>query len=262
MTIGVRLKDFPKAFEELKSYSNFNLIECPAVSESLVLKVHSLGLLRSVIREPLCSTAWHSAGGVVLAGEMVYLKKLRNAFCYIGAGGHHASKEDFWGFCCFNDVVLSITNLREKYDNIKFAILDTDVHHGDGTRKLLAKDVNTLHFCICDHNYTSPDGTKIDVDHWELSSEEYVRIVKETFGQKAKEFGPDLMFWYFGHDGHIGEYGDIGLTVKDYVAIAGVLKTLAKDVCDERLIVVLAGGSLPSVAKESTLAIIKELLKP
>lgn len=262
LTIGTRLQDFPAAFERLKQYENFRLIECPKVDEKLILQVHDLSLLEGVKRDPLCSTAWHSAGGVVLAGEMVYEGKLRNGFCYIGAGGHHAGRSNFWGYCCFNDVVLSITNLRNKFGMLKFAILDTDAHHGDGTRELLSNDSNTLHFCICGSNYVSKDKTKIDVSYWNLGREEYVNVVKENFCEIAKEFKPDLIYWYFGHDTHVGDYGDIGLTVKEYVKIARIMKNLAKEICNERLIVVLGGGSVSYIAKESTLAIIEELLKP
>jgi len=262
LTLGLRLKDFPQAFDELKGYPNFRLITCPRVSEELILKVHSPSLLESVKMDPLCSTAWHSAGGVVMAGEMVYEGQLRNAFCYIGAGGHHAGRSSTWGFCCFNDVVLSMTNLREKHGRLRFAILDTDAHHGDGTRELLIDDMDSLHFCVCDRDFVSQDGTKIDVSYWSrYRGREYVEIVEEEFVPRAAEFKPDLVFWYFGHDTYIGDYGDIGLTIKDYVATARVVKRLAEDVCRGKLVVVLGGGSLPEVAKEATLAIIRELLK-
>ena len=140
----------------------------------------------------------------------------------------------------------------------RFAILDTDAHHGDGTRELLMDDGDSLHFCICYRDFTSHDGTKVDVSY---GGREYVEIVEEDFVPRAAKFRPDLVFWYFGHDTHIGDYGDIGLTIKDYVETAQVVKELAEDVSSGKLVVVLGGGSLPEVAREATLAIIKELLK-
>ncbi len=261
LTVGTRLKDFPEAFEELKSFENFKLIECPEVDEELILKVHEPELLEGVKADPLCSTAWHSAGGVVKATEMVYEGELRNAFCYIGAGGHHSGRRIFWGYCCFNDVVLAITNIREKYSDAKFAIVDTDAHHGDGTRELVKDDGKVLHYCICASDFESPDGLKIDRSYIGLSRREYVDLVRE-FAERAEEFSPDLIFWYFGHDTHVGDYGDIGLTVNEYVEIAKIVKEAAKKICDEKLVVVLGGGSVPYIAKISTLSIIKELLKP
>jgi len=261
LTIGTRLKDFPEAFEELRAFENFRLIECPEVSEELILKVHEPDLLEGVKSDPLCSTAWHSAGGVVKAAEMVYSGELRNAFCYIGAGGHHSGRRIFWGYCCFNDVVLSIRNLRDKFGNVRVAIIDTDAHHGDGTRELVERDKNVLHFCICSGNYESEDGLKVDRSYIGLSREEYVNLADE-FVERAEKFSPDLIYWYFGHDTHVGDYGDIGLTVNEYVKIAEKLKAAAKEICDEKLVVVLGGGSISHIAKVSTLAIIKELLKP
>ena len=77
----------------------------------------------------------------------------------------------------------------------------------------------------------------------------------------AENFSPDLIYWYFGHDTHIGDYGDIGLSVRDYIKIARILKDLAKRICNEKLVVVLGGGSIPDIARESTLAIIRVLLE-
>ncbi len=258
LTLGGRLRDFPEAFESLKShrnYKNFKLIESPKVDENLVLKVHTRALLEGVRRDALCSTAWHSAGGVVEAGEMVYSGELNNAFCYIGAGGHHAGRDYFWGFCCFNDVVLSIHNIFEKFGRKKIAIIDTDAHHGDGTRELIP-EYGSLHYCICGMDYRSRDGLRIDSSYY---THDYMEAV-EGFCLEAEKYEPELIFWYFGHDTHLGDYGDIGLTVRDYIKICKVVKKLAIELCDGKLVVVLGGGSIPQIARESTLAIIRELL--
>ncbi|WP_346297616.1 histone deacetylase [Geoglobus acetivorans] len=236
-------------------------MDCPVVSKDLILRVHDFELLEDVTADPLCSTAWHSAGGVVKAAEMVYEGSLRNAFCYIGAGGHHAGKRLFWGYCCFNDVVLAIENLRENKGEVRCAILDTDAHHGDGTRELVEGDENILHFCICMKDFESSDGLRIDRNYRGLDKKEYIEIIDE-FSVRVDEFSPEMIFWYFGHDTHTGDYADAGLTVDEYMEISKKLKGLAKSVCDEKLVVVLGGGMLPNVAKASTLTVIKELLKP
>ncbi len=256
LTLGSRLQDFPEAFGVFEDRDNFRLVECKPVDEGLILKVHTPELLEGVRRDALCSTAWHSAGGVVEAGEMVYRGELRNAFCYIGAGGHHAGRDYFWGFCCFNDVVLSIRNIYDKFGERRVAIIDTDAHHGDGTRELV-KDSNILHYCICGADYISRDRLKVDVSYY---THDYTEAV-ETFADFASRYKPELIFWYFGHDTHVGEYGDIGLVVEDYVRTARFIKDLAAELCNEKLVVVLGGGSLPEIARESTLAIIDVLLE-
>ncbi len=254
LTLGNRLRDFPQAFERFEGNRNFKLFESPEVSEELLKLVHSGEMIEAVKREPLCSTAWRSAGGVVKATEMVFDGELRNAFCYIGAGGHHAGRDYFWGYCCFNDVVLAIRNVLERRE-ARFAIIDTDAHHGDGTRQLVA-ELDVLHYCICDRNFASGDGLKIDVSYLE---NDYFEAVEE-FCDLCRSYEPDLIFWYFGHDTHVGDYGDIGMTVSDYRRIAEMVKNLAEDVCSGKLVVVLGGGSDPDIARESTLAIIDVLL--
>ncbi|WP_202320717.1 arginase family protein [Archaeoglobus neptunius] len=256
LTAGTRLKDFPGAFEEIR-HPNFRLFESPRVDEKLVLKVHTDGHVREVENDPLCSTAWHSAGGVVKAAEMVYTGRLRNAFCYIGAGGHHAGRDYFWGYCCFNDVILAIQNLYDGFGEVKVAVIDTDAHHGDGTRQLLeTMGLNVLHFCICSSDCRSDDGLKIDMSYFSRTYHEAV----DVFCDMAATFEPELIFWYFGHDTHVGEYGDVGLTVEDYRKTAVKLKKLA-ELCNDKLVVVLGGGSVPDIARESTIAIIRILLE-
>ncbi|MEM4702000.1 MAG: histone deacetylase, partial [Archaeoglobaceae archaeon] len=140
LTLGNRLRDFPKAFELLEG-RRVKIFESPEVSLKLVRKVHSERMIEAVFKEKLCSTALRSAGGVVKASEMVFCNHLKNAFCYIGTGGHHAGRDYFWGYCCFNDVVLAIENIVEKFGSKRFAIIDTDAHHGDGTRELVRDEV-------------------------------------------------------------------------------------------------------------------------
>ena len=141
------------------------LYEPGPVSRELVLKVHTPGLIEGVKGDPLCSTAWHSAGGVVMAGEKIAEGEIGNAFAFIGAGGHHSGRDFFGGYCCFNDVALCVVNLREKHGFRRFAILDTDAHHGDGTREIFLDDPDILHVCFCGMEYESPDKTKVDVGY-------------------------------------------------------------------------------------------------
>lgn len=259
LTIGVRLSEFPEAFSQVNS-PDVIFYESKKVDEKLLLKVHSREMIDMVKEHSLCSTAWHSAGGVVEAAEKIWSGEIENAFVYIGAGGHHAGRHNFWGYCCFNDVVLAIVNLREKFGVKKFAILDTDAHHGDGTRELLEDDRRVLHVCLCGSSRVSWDETKVDVEvHWGMSDREYAELVKREFVPRVEKFKPELIFWYFGHDTHEGDYGEIGLTVDCYFDIADVVKKLAERVCNGRLEVVLGGGSRTDVVTISSLEIIKKL---
>ena len=163
-----------------------------------------------------------------MAGEKIAEGEIGNAFAFIGAGGHHSGRDFFGGYCCFNDVALCVVNLREKHGFRRFAILDTDAHHGDGTRELFLDDPDILHVCFCGREYESPDKTKVDVGYPDPRgsgvdrpmNDAYFDRVARHFPDRVRRFRPDLLFWYFGFDTHQGDYGDIGLTGPCYWDIA------------------------------------------
>ncbi len=257
LTVGARLSGFPAALDRFDRMDNVKRYEPGPIPRELLLKVHTPYLIEGVKGDPLCSTAWHSAGAVVMAGNRIAEGEITNAFAFIGAGGHHSGRDYFGGYCCFNDVALCIVDLREKHGFKRFAILDTDAHHGDGTRSLFLNDPDVLHVCFCGMNFESPDGTKVDVAFPDPSESRrsgrsmndlYFDSVAQQFPSRVVEFKPDLIFWYFGFDTHQGDYGDIGLTGACYWKIAELLRKLAKEVCGGRLEVVLGGGSRTELA--------------
>jgi len=273
LTQGSRLEDFPMALDDILADHRYHLYESPAIDEESILKVHTAELLRGVKRDRLCSTAWHSVGGVVLAAENIVQGQIRNAFAFIGAGGHHSGKDFFGGYCCFNDVVIAMRLLRERHGVKRFAILDTDAHHGDGTRDLVAKDADVLHVCMCSSDYQSADGSKVDVTspgrlHWfgaapveadQDIDELYAATAAQAFAWRVREFKPELIFWYFGFDTHQGDYGDLGLSVNAYLKIAAMMRNLAEETCNGRLEVVLGGGSRSDIARRAIPPIIRAL---
>ncbi len=268
LTVGTRLADFPMALEKILKSDRVMLYEPQPIPKELLLKVHTPGLIEGVKGDPLCSTAWHSAGGVAMAGEKIAEGEITNAFAFIGAGGHHSGRDYFGGYCCFNDVALCIVNLREKYGLGRFAILDTDAHHGDGTRDLFSGDPDILHVCMCGMNYESPDGTKVDVactgSHGGARggrpmNDLYFDLVAQHFPGRVHRFKPDLIFWYFGFDTHQGDYGDIGLTGPCYWNIALLMRDLSEKVCGGKLEVVLGGGSSTALATSLIPPIIERL---
>ena len=181
--------------------------------------------------------------------------ELCNAFCLIGAGGHHAGRNFFGGYCCFNDVVIAMRQARRVGRLRRVAILDTDAHHADGTRDLVAEDSETLHVCICDTIYTSADGMKVDVAAPTPSALDgsadraYLDLVRAAFPHRAREFHPDLVVWYFGFDTHRGDYGDHGLTSVAFLGLAVLAHDVAREVCGGKLLVVLGGGSRRDLAR-------------
>ena len=191
-------------------------------------------------------------GGVVEAMRGVAAGELANAFAFIGAGGHHAGRRFFGGYCCFNDVCIGIAEVRQRGLAARFAILDTDAHHGDGTRDIVEDDREVLHVCVCGRSFASADGTKLDLDvEWDAGADPnaaYLAAVRAAFPAACRAFRPDLLIWYFGFDGHRGDYGDRGLTPPCFLGLADLLISLAAEVAGRRLVVVLGGGSRTDLA--------------
>ncbi|MBM4287532.1 MAG: histone deacetylase, partial [Deltaproteobacteria bacterium] len=214
-----------------------------------------------VARDRMCSTAYESVGGVVAAMEALARGEMTRAFCFIGAGGHHAGYGYFWGACCFNDVVIALTQVRETSPLRRFAIIDTDAHHGDGTRQLIGQDPEVLHLCFCGDDYISPDGSKIDVDvyrpHWPDPDQGYVAAVRDHL-PRVLDYRPDLLVWYYGFDTHKNDYGSLGLSEKAYVQLCRLMVETAETL-KIPLQVVLGGGSLSALATATIPGIIHQL---
>lgn len=185
------------------------------------------------------------------AAEKICLGEADRAFAFIGAGGHHAGRDFFGGYCCFNDVAIAIAHLRSRYGMRRFAILDTDAHHGDGTRDVFQADPDVLHVCICGMRSVSPDGTKVDVPApWGSGDpdEAYLKTAESAFAERVRLFRPDLTIWYFGFDGHQGDYGDMGLSLRTFVGLADFMVRAARDASGGKLLTVLGGGSRTDLA--------------
>ncbi len=262
LTVGNRLRDFPEALEEVLKLPGVQLFECPRASEELICKVHAPDMPRLVARDSLCATAYESVGGVVAAMEALAKGELERAFCFIGAGGHHAGYRHFWGACCFNDVVIALTRVREISPWRRCAIYDTDAHHGDGTRQLVAEDPEVLHVCFCGTDYLSPDGTKVDVNVYDLAwqpgvDQAYVDAVRRELPRLAA-FKADVLVWYYGFDTHAEDYGALGLSEAAFLEIADLMCATAREL-NLPLQVVLGGGSLPHLAAATIPPIIRRL---
>ncbi|HEX9883129.1 MAG TPA: histone deacetylase [Desulfobaccales bacterium] len=262
MTIGNRLRDFPEALEDLLKKPNVRLFEAPRAAEDLILKVHDREMLRMVALDGFCSTAYESVGSVVAGMEALARGEIDRAFCFIGAGGHHAGYRQFWGACCFNDVVIALTHVREISPWRRFAIVDTDAHHGDGTDQLVRDDAEVFQLCFCGVNVSSEDGAKVHVNvhrmNWhEDPNTQYLEQVRRHL-PLIPPFKPDLLIWYYGFDTHMEDYGSLGLTEEAYFEICDLMIAASAEM-GVPLQVVLGGGSLPHLAAATIPEIIRRL---
>jgi acetoin utilization deacetylase AcuC-like enzyme len=255
---GQRLADFPMAlagildsenvhyYDGVYQLANSTYYVRPA-SEELLLKVHSKEMMESVKKTGNFEAASYSAGVTVQAAEEIYQGNLDNAFVFTGFGDHHAGRNFFGGMCYFNGAALAIATLREKGMK-KFAIIDTDSHHADGTRDIFRQDKEVLHICFCFQDYHD-DNSNVDVAiSYGISDKNHIQKLRDEFVPRIKAFSTELIFWEFGYDATSGEYGDKGLTKDCHAEIAKIIKSAADTSCNSKLITILCGGSRRDLA--------------
>jgi len=255
---GERLRDFPEALagildKENVSYydavydSSNGLYYLEPVPEELLLKVHSRDMMQRVKLTGDYESALYSAGGTVQAAEKIYQGEIDNVFVFTSFGDHHAGRNFYGGMCYFNGAALAIAFLKEKGVK-RFAIVDTDCHHADGTRDIFASDDDVLHVCFCYQDYAD-NHNNVDVKiPYRTSDEEYLTQVRQEFIPRVLAFKPDYLFWEFGYDATQGEYGDKGLTEDCHLRLVRLIKGMADEVCYGRLITILCGGSSRAIA--------------
>ena len=219
-----------------------------------------------------------------------------SAFCLVRPPGHHCSHEKPSGFCLVNNVVVAAESLRSRagLGSIRIAIVDCDVHHGDGTQALIEGNENYFYFSThrCDKNAFFPFGTgrsenvgemrnclniPFDTDavnpqecHKIMSDLSYTRAVDELLVEKLVAFRPDVVYISCGFDAlHGDQLGRMGLSVNGYrnvvVAIRKALATLRRtesgDFRKNRgIVLVLEGGYNPTAVSKGVVAMFSALL--
>jgi len=248
--IGNKFAGFPEAMKEAVKLPNVRLYKPKPVSEELLLKVHSPSLLERV------KDAWYyhgarlSVGGCVEAAERIMRGEIDAALVFNVAAGHHAGPDSAWGGTYLSCTGPAIVNLREKFGPGRFAILDTDRHHGDGCRAIFMGDRDVLHVCFCDRSLVEDGGTKVDVDvGWSTTDGAYLELVMREFVPRVEEFKPKLIFHFLGHDTCQGDYGDLGLTMQFFPRLVQLVKTCAERVCQGRYLIITGGGYRRDVAE-------------
>ena len=252
------MRDFPQALAGILDKGNVSFYDAvyssrdglyylEPLSEELLLKVHSQNMMQKVKMTNDYEAALYSAGGTVQAAAEIWQGKNDNAFVFTSFGDHHAGRNFHGGMCYFNGAALAITALKEKGVK-RFAIVDTDCHHADGTRDIFGSDESVLHVCLCYQDYLD-NHNNVDVRiPYRTSDEEYLSKMRQEFVPRVVAFKPEYIFWEFGYDATLGEYGDKDLTRDCHVKLAELIKGVADKVCHGRLITILCGGSSRAIA--------------
>ena len=205
------------------------------------------------------------AAGSALAGvDAVFSGTVRNAFCAVRPPGHHASAARGMGFCLFNNVALAARYAQQRYGATRVAIVDWDVHHGNGTQDIFYTDGSVLFFST--HQSPWYPGTGAASEQGEGAGrgatlncpfpagsgrDAIFPAFEHTFLPRAREFQPDFILISAGFDSRIHDpLGHFLLTDGDFADLTRLLMELAEQCCQGRLLSVLEGGySLEGLGK-------------
>jgi acetoin utilization deacetylase AcuC-like enzyme len=255
--------DIGKGFDGIVGQGLFKmdevkLFEAQPVAEDLVLRVHTASLAGEVRKDGLWEVGLYSAGAVVMAFDKVLSGELHNGLALVGIGGHHAGQDSAYGGCCINHEAIAVTWARENGRGTRFAIVDTDTHHGDGTRELVSGDEDVLHICYC--GYGGGDGkTKVCFPH-ASGDDEFVRRFRTEVPPLIRDFRPELILWFCGLDTHKESYGTRRLTTDCYPCLCEVLKETAQEACRGRLVVRIGCNAPGRVAADVLPKIVRVLV--
>ncbi|MFX0137572.1 MAG: hypothetical protein ACFFDN_28295 [Candidatus Hodarchaeota archaeon] len=248
--INNKFQNYPKVMENELKIQNIKLIEPKLIPESLLLKVHTKQYFERLKTRWDYEGARYTVGGCVEAAERILKGDFRNALCFGVAAGHHAERDSAWGGTYASVSGAVIVNLQEKFGNVKIAILDTDSHHGNGTRDVTMGNHNVLHICFCSSNRIEDEGTKICVNSgYSTSDEEYLEKVDTEFIKRIKKFQPKLILHLLGHDTARGDYGNRGLSKDFFLELVKNVKSAAEEVCEGHYLINTHGGSSLSVCE-------------
>ena len=213
------------------------------------------------------SAALHASGAVLLATDLVMTSKAKNAFCCVRPPGHHAGKSNSAGFCIFNHIAVGVAHALTHYKIKRVAIIDFDVHHGDGTEDIFKDNLNVMLCSTFQHPFypnsgaDSPSSNMINAPMPAKSNgADFKKVFENMFRPALEAFKPELIFVSAGFDAHINDpLADLALSNNDYIWITEFIKNIANNCCGGRIISSLEGGyHLPSLS-ESAMAHITSL---
>ena len=193
-----------------------------------------------------------AVGSIITAIDGVQNKEFKNAFCAVRPPGHHAEKDKAMGFCIYNNVAVGANYLIEKYKYKKIAIIDFDVHHGNGTQDIFYDNEKVLY--VSTHQYPYYPGSGSNKENGKFNnvlnipleagttSEVYLNAYENVL-TKIKQFKPEFLLFSAGFDAHIDDpLAQMRLSTEDYYTITKRTLEYSKSFCNGRVVSILEGG--------------------
>jgi len=194
--------------------------------------------------------ALRAAGAAVQATDMVIDGEVDNAFCAVRPPGHHATRSEAMGFCFFNNVCVAARHALDCRGLSRVAIVDFDVHHGNGTEDIIANDSRVLMVSIFQHPLYPGSGIEpLGSNMLNVPLAPYTRgpevrsVIASQWLPALEDFRPEMIFISAGFDAHrLDDLGQLGLVEEDYAWITERLVHLAQRHAKGRIVSCLEGG--------------------
>jgi len=196
------------------------------------------------------NAALRAAGAGVMATDLVVTKKATSAFCPVRPPGHHACRSRAMGFCIFNNVAVAARHAIEVHGLERVAIIDFDVHHGNGTEDIFENDEHVMMASIFQHPfypYSGTDNPAPNMFNVPLAagsgSREFRAAVIKMWLPALEEFRPEMVFFSAGFDAHAeDDMAMLRFTDGDYGWVTEQVKAIADRYAEGRIVSLLEGG--------------------
>tara|TARA_B100000575_G_scaffold64845_1_gene49745 strand:+ start:756 stop:1685 length:930 start_codon:yes stop_codon:yes gene_type:complete len=203
-----------------------------------------------------------AVGSIIAAIDGVQNKEFKNAFCAVRPPGHHAERGKAMGFCIYNNVAVGANYLIEKYKYNKVAIIDFDVHHGNGTQDIFYNNKKVLYISTHQYPYYPGSGSEKEKGKFDnilnipleagTSATEYLNAY-ELVLNKIREFKPEFLLFSAGFDAHIDDpLAQLRLRSEDFYEVTKRTLEVFKSFCNGNVISILEGGYDLRALQEST----------
>ncbi|MBI4293201.1 MAG: histone deacetylase family protein [Betaproteobacteria bacterium] len=219
----------------------------------------------------MCPHTWtaalRAAGAAVLATDLVVSGRADNAFCSVRPPGHHATRERSMGFCIFNNVAVAVKHALEHHGLERVAVVDFDVHHGNGTEEVFSDDERVLMVSTFQHPFYPYSGTDNPARNMAnvplpagTGSKGFREAVDYVWLPALERFRPQMLFISAGFDAHVeDDMAMLRLTESDYAWVTRQVKAIAERYAEGRIVSVLEGGYALSALGRSVVTHLKEL---
>jgi acetoin utilization deacetylase AcuC-like enzyme len=213
--------------------------------------------------------AWRAAGAAVMATDTVMAGEAANAFCCVRPPGHHALPDRAMGFCIFNNVAVGTAHALDAHGLSRIAIVDFDVHHGNGTEAMFRDDPRVMLCSTFQHPFYPHSGADTDSDHIVnvplpagTDGSGFRRAFTEKCVPALERFQPEMVFVSAGFDAHReDELAMLRLTESDYDWVTRQVKIIADKYAHGRIVSTLEGGYTLSALGRSCAAHIRVLME-